>query len=640
MSLLRIYKNDVMISEVKLKQSKSYIVGRGHNCDITIEAEVGISRKHLKIFNEKGLWTVDCLSKFKELYVNGVKNSKIVLEHGHLFDVPPYRFMFVDEEQAQNPVKTESSRRKKSIESSFNESINERTVVVSQKQEILVKIANEMGQIFKVFRLEGQNWVAGRDTRSTIFIDVSEFSRQHFEIKYEDGNYMVRDLNSSNGTVLNRENLTPMQWNRLASGDTIEVVNYKVIFEIRDPDFKDKMKSVMAVEDVESSFHDASILDEPPPPVAYQPGMNYPSQYQASRRKKRKQPDNQWYVLFIGVVVIGLTLMYVLEDSGSSQKSDMASESGGRPQSAFDRLTAQQQRYVHDTYSLADQLFRQGKYQLAKQEVSKIHQLVPYYYESKNLEQLAEVALQTQIEQQKALAREEEKRESEIKIQNQVNICKTQIRPTTTMSDLEKCLDQVLVLNPEHPAILEAREQVERIMAEQAIKEEKQQAYEDRVQRQRNLFHKAETLFIDTQYLAAIKAYDVVVNSGLPDPDNLKSKAKRKIASIQDDLSTRQRKYEKDAEDYLKNGNLKEAILKMKASVEINPNNEVAKTKLSQMMGDLKRQMQAYYQEGILEESVGEVEAAKGKWKRILEKSLPEEEYYKKAKLKLKKYGL
>jgi hypothetical protein len=50
--------------------------------------------------------------------------------------------------------------------------------------------------------------------------------------------------------------------------------------------------------------------------------------------------------------------------------------------------------------------------------------------------------------------------------------------------------------------------------------------------------------------------------------------------------------------------------------------------------------MQALYQEGILEESVGEVETAKTKWKKIIDQSLPDEDYYKKAKMKLKKYGI
>jgi len=36
---------------------------------------------------------------------------------------------------------------------------------------------------------------------------------------------------------------------------------------------------------------------------------------------------------------------------------------------------------------------------------------------------------------------------------------------------------------------------------------------------------------------------------------------------------------------------------------------------------------------------VGEVESAKSKWKKIRELSVPEEEYYKKSTIKLKRYG-
>jgi hypothetical protein len=55
-------------------------------------------------------------------------------------------------------------------------------------------------------------------------------------------------------------------------------------------------------------------------------------------------------------------------------------------------------------------------------------------------------------------------------------------------------------------------------------------------------------------------------------------------------------------------------------------------------MSELKKQMQALYQEGVREESVGEVETAKVRWRKIVELSIPEEDYYKKAKIKLRKY--
>jgi hypothetical protein len=55
--------------------------------------------------------------------------------------------------------------------------------------------------------------------------------------------------------------------------------------------------------------------------------------------------------------------------------------------------------------------------------------------------------------------------------------------------------------------------------------------------------------------------------------------------------------------------------------------------------------MMGLYQEGILEESFGNVEGgeskagAKDKWKKILDLDVSDGEYYKKAYIKLKKYG-
>jgi hypothetical protein len=55
--------------------------------------------------------------------------------------------------------------------------------------------------------------------------------------------------------------------------------------------------------------------------------------------------------------------------------------------------------------------------------------------------------------------------------------------------------------------------------------------------------------------------------------------------------------------------------------------------------------MMNLYQEGILEESFGNVDGAeskvgaKDKWRKILELDITDGEYFKKAYIKLKKYG-
>ena len=92
------------------------------------------------------------------------------------------------------------------------------------------------------------------------------------------------------------------------------------------------------------------------------------------------------------------------------------------------------------------------------------------------------------------------------------------------------------------------------------------------------------------------------------------------------------------ADDAVKKGDLKTAISVLKKAIEINPDNETLKGRVNSHLGELKKQMQVLYQEGVLEESVGEVETAKTKWKKIIELSLPEEDYYKKARTKIKKY--
>jgi hypothetical protein len=49
--------------------------------------------------------------------------------------------------------------------------------------------------------------------------------------------------------------------------------------------------------------------------------------------------------------------------------------------------------------------------------------------------------------------------------------------------------------------------------------------------------------------------------------------------------------------------------------------------------------MKTIYQDSVLEESLGNVDSAKEKWKKIIQEDLSFDDYTTKAKLKLQKYG-
>jgi Tfp pilus assembly protein FimV len=85
-------------------------------------------------------------------------------------------------------------------------------------------------------------------------------------------------------------------------------------------------------------------------------------------------------------------------------------------------------------------------------------------------------------------------------------------------------------------------------------------------------------------------------------------------------------------------GDLKGAYSLLMKTIQQEPENDELRMKQQQILNELKRKMQSTFQEAILEENIGEVDSARAKWKKILENSVPDEDYYKKAKQKLKKY--
>ena len=53
----------------------------------------------------------------------------------------------------------------------------------------------------------------------------------------------------------------------------------------------------------------------------------------------------------------------------------------------------------------------------------------------------------------------------------------------------------------------------------------------------------------------------------------------------------------------------------------------------------MRQKMKSLYDDSILEEQFGKIEAAKEKWNQILKEDISSDEYFQRAKRKLKKYG-
>ena len=94
-----------------------------------------------------------------------------------------------------------------------------------------------------------------------------------------------------------------------------------------------------------------------------------------------------------------------------------------------------------------------------------------------------------------------------------------------------------------------------------------------------------------------------------------------------------------DCRKKLKEKNYKAAILSCDEAIAEDPSNRKAEELRRDTLSQLRKSMKLIYDDSVLEEQFGNIEAAKEKWDQIIKEDIPSDEYYKKARRKLKKYG-
>jgi len=656
MARLRARFQGKVLQDLQLTTDRSYIAGRKEDCDIVLLNEKGISREHFKISFNGTHWQLDVMSRFGAVVFEGAEVQTLLLDSKKIFLLGAYEFEYSDiETSLVAGTRDREPELFVGVDGDGGDSVD-KTFINAANTVPYVKVVDASGDIKEMFKLEaGDLWVAGRDSSCDIVIRDQRVSRRQFEIRRVGSQFVIMDLGSVNGTLLNGSPVSPTEPMPIKSSDAVSVLDNHLYFELHDPEFKLRMELVNSAGPalVPTSHELIPQLNQyGQAPVAMQlpdqyiPGMHFPSGSHPEETHSDKKFDFEKHrVKLIAGAIALLVVAYFFSDQTSGPTPANGPGILTKPQEVFNKLPAEKQILVKQTYQLSKNLYMQGKYELAKAEIAKIYEMVPEYEDSKDIERLANEALEIQAQKKRQEDLEKAKVEMEEKVQVKVSECKAQLNPDYTMAKLEDCLSSALSLMPEHPAIMDLRQQVDQFITEKQAKDAQKQEYQEQVQKLKKLFNRAEASFSESQYLRAIKEYQIVISSGLPDPSALKSQARRQVSSIQQTLKQKTSRFETEAEQSYKDQKLRDAILTLRKSLEIDPENETIKEKIDRYVLELKKQMMVLYQEGVLEESYGNVEGgenrpgAKDKWKKIMDLDIPDGEYYAKAKIKLKKYG-
>ncbi|WII70628.1 FHA domain-containing protein [Bdellovibrio sp. 22V] len=671
MARLRVRLRGKPVYDITLSEDRSYVAGRKEDCDIVLQPEKGISREHFKVSFANGVWSVEVVSRYGEVIHNGEQVQQFNLDHGTQFSIPPYEFDYLNttDDVAAVHQGTSSNLPAVSGEGEGFDGSEEKTVIGVAPTAAYIKIVDSQNEAKELIRLdEGDSWVAGRDPNCQIHIKDQRVSRRQFEIRRAGSQYVILDLGSVNGTLLNGTPISSSEPTPIKSGDAISVLENYLYFELHDSHFQSRLEMVnvappnplvpMGSDSVPMEYQQQMSHELMPyqnhggmAPVPYQQQMQYPAMGGAmpghAPVETGKFDFQKNRPKIIGAAVLLLALAYFF--SGGEKKPPApapgSASAPGSPQEAFAKLKPEQQALVRQRYKDAKNLYMQGKYQLAQDEIIKIQEVIPDYEDIKEIERLSKEAIFIQEQQRRQEEIEKAKAETEEKIQKQTAECQKKINPSITMADLDECLSSVLQFNPEHPRILDLKAQVESINAQREAKEAERIAYQSQVSKLRNLFDRAQQVHKKGKPLDAIAAYEKVIDARLPDPNGFKGQSKRNIASIRQMMNSKTASLQAEAEKFYQAQNLRGAITALRKARMLDPTNPELPEKIERYVVELRKQMMSLYQEGILEESFGNVDGgeskagAKDKWKKILELDIPDGEYYKKAYIKLKKYG-
>ena len=697
---LKVKKKDQMIHECTLSEGAAVFIGRSQTNDIVLAEPFGISRKHLKIFEEGGRWKVECLSQLGGLKSSTGEVQEIWLQPQDEFYLGEYIFTWkiqaeqtapkaqtdsgvkaLIEEEAlkanpeenpeenpelkseelseekleENPeekpeeqleMKSEEPPKEKS-ELKMNESSTSRastntTKVTQIKEELepylVISLAEDEED--QSIHLQGQKWTVGRDPSNDICIEETDISRKHFEITKKENQFFIKDLNSSNCTHIGDERLEPGKDYPLPSGSTIRILDIEIYFEVRNPRMKEQMKKHL--QDLPAVMPPPSASPPPEMPQG-QVGPLHPPSVIADETLLTAPPPSssnkkKKQFMFIGAALVLIVSLFLFLPEEEKTKEESA-EAQIDPNDPLSALSPEEQDKVKNMYVLARQLYHQKKYELCQKTLNDLHEIVPFYEQSASLI----LNCENGVESLRAKVDIERKNKEMAQIQKMVSEtiqkCKAELKLFEAVSDLEECFSPAREADPNNPEIFSIISDFENELDMENQRQIEQAAHRARVKKEISIYKAAQKLKEEGKTLLAIEAYKKFL--GRKHPGGVLetvSEAKRELQSMEEALNARLDQALSQCRGLVESKKYKPAHKACQDVTSILPGHSEALKLAEFAVTELNVQIKPIFNASILNESLGRVDLAKKHWAQIIEMDIPGGHYGSKAQYKLDKY--
>lgn len=639
--IIILHKNDEVAS-IELKPGQEYTAGRGTKADIKLPSLEGVSRKHFKFMLEGNVLYIEQLAKYGEMLVDGEVYENYEAHNSCEIKIRPFTLIYekpeVSEELSLSSDEESSDQLPATVEP-FN--ADEKTSVGEINLSLRLQVYYPTGEEEKI-KVTGDLSVAGREASCDIYLRDDHISRRHFEIIKKANMYYIRDLGSSNGTYLNDHKISTDKPEVLKSEDQIKIKGLKINVFYEDSSFEQKLSQAISVPAVQ------------PQQMSYQPIFQPPSiedledvevvgveRIGGSNKKFKKIVGKLFENKIRGtlVVIAGLFLLLMMLPS-NNQNKEVGKKDLSSQEPSFKTLSEEEKSLIKHKYKLLHDAYSRADYGTCIIEAKGIHKILPIgFEESKRYENLCDNGLKAikDLAYREKLERMREKNEQQIA--RTISECEEKFN-ALSLPELKDCLLPATEINPEDPKVLSLLERKNAEIQQLEKQREIAAAREARIQEGIRDYKRHISPYKKGQLKKAINRLNSYLAKSYPDPYNYKSKARRKLASIEKELNKKIESKLAECESLLNKQNYKKAYEACDSALKEDKSNKAAQEMVKKLRYELSLEMKKLFDNAILEENYGNVNAAKKLWKDILEKDFPEgSEFYEKAKIRLGKYG-
>ncbi|MCC7441628.1 MAG: FHA domain-containing protein [Bdellovibrionales bacterium] len=521
------------------------------------------------------------------------------------------------------------------------------------------------------FEIKGNEVILGRSKNCEIVLEDKKASRKHTLVRKAGLNFVVKDLDSANGTYLNG---VKIQEQELSGDDVIRIGDTDIRFVALSTEYEANQAQYESVpEEQESPVGDAmgeqpldpgqgALMEQPggdmqmlaPGGLSMDPGagviqgapiLGAPAigeepksliaKFRAMDPKKRRK-----LVIYIAIGVLLIDEVFPDPEppkpkaaAVQKKKADPGAKTGKR---TFDELSDEQKRFVEAQHALSFEKYRGQDFDQALYEIQKIFDLVDEYKNSREIERYAkEGKRKAEVMKEETRKREEEQRLKD-KIAELIDEA-GKLMAQKAFDQAEPVFGQVLALDPENQVVLAWQREIQKHREELAEKERDLEIQAQINQNAKDLLAEGIALKEKGKIWEAIEKLGKVKEINASDR-SIAADAETKIEEIRSEIKAKLDPLIAQAKDKEAASELGEAYRLFDEATKIDPRDKQGFEGMDRIRAVLNDQAKAKYVEAVVAESYSDFAVSKRIFEEIVKSAPPGTLYHERAKAKLRRY--